>query len=230
MSDVASITETKLRELLLRTDAVFHNSHDGIVAMNSRSEIVFVNEAAVSMFGYADSAELVGQRVETLMNDRIAHDHSVYVGRHLNGHDVPIMNQLRRIRAKHKSGDEFPIDIHVFHMNADDERYYVGFIRDMAEIEAKELELQRVAYFDTLTGLPNAASFRTVLNEIYDAKTMKPYLVATLGIDHMRTINSTFGFEQGDEVIAVVARRLASAFADKLFFGRLFGDQFVLAL
>lgn len=220
--------EQSLKAALIDSDAVFHNSHDGIVAMDSRSKIVFVNDAILKMFGYTSASELIGEPVECLMIEVNAAAHSTYVERHLNGKDVPIMNQLRRINAKSKSGALFPIDIHVFHIKVDNERHYVGFIRDMTEVDMTERQLHQIAYFDKLTGLPNAESFRDFLTNLFASDKVEPHLVAIFGIDHMRTINSTFGFEEGDEIISTVANRLSSEFEETAFLGRLFGDQFVI--
>ncbi|MGB0684465.1 MAG: putative bifunctional diguanylate cyclase/phosphodiesterase [Magnetovibrionaceae bacterium] len=224
------ISEESLKEAIVNSNGIFHNAHDGIVAINRRSEIVYLNQTALLMFGYSDKADLIGQRVERLMNDSNAALHHSYVDRHLQGQAVAVVNNLRRIKAKHKSGALFPIDIHVFPLIADEERHYIAFIRDMSDLESKENELSRLAYYDPLTSLPNATSFKFFLNSIYSEEQTGQFIVAVMGIDHMRTINSTFGFDQGDEIIKLFANRLNIEFEQLPFVGRLFGDQFVIVV
>jgi len=160
------LSEEELKSALISSGAVFHNSHDAIIVIDSSSKIVFCNGAALDCFGYDDQSALIGEPVENLMNTENAAHHNTYVARHLSGHDVPIMNQLRRIKAKKSNGQLFPIDVHVFYFQAASERYYVAFIRDMSEVVAKEEELHQLAFFDPLTKLPNAASFKKAVDEM----------------------------------------------------------------
>jgi len=220
------LSEEELKSALISSGAVFHKSHDAIIAIDSSSKIVFCNGAALDCFGYNDQSALIGEPVETLMNAENAAHHKTYVARHLSGHDVPIMNQLRRIKAKKSNGQLFPIDIHVFHFQAAGERYYVAFIRDMSEVVAKEEELHQLAFFDPLTNLPNAVSFKNTIDEI--CSTDSTFIVTVLGIDWMRQINTSFGFQVGDEVIKAIVERLRAEFVNERFVGRFIGDQFVL--
>ena len=216
-----------LKKGLIANEAIFHNSHDGIICIDGTSTIIFVNEAVVDMFGYANEMDLVGQSVEMLMNAHQGAQHGSYVTRHMAGEDVPIMNRLRRLRARHASGHLFPVDIHVVQVEAEGAPYYVGFLRDMSEIEAKEHELHRLLYYDTLTGLPNTKSVERFLDEFFATAQDDRLMMALMGIDHMRSVNFTFGFEVGDAVFKAVGERLRRAASNAVFFGRLEGDQFV---
>jgi PAS domain S-box-containing protein len=101
------LSEEELKSALISSGAVFHNSHDAIIVIDSSSKIVFCNGAALDCFGYDDQSALIGEPVENLMNTENAAHHNTYVARHLSGHDVPIMNQLRRIKAKKSNGQLF---------------------------------------------------------------------------------------------------------------------------
>ena len=223
------ISPATLKAALIDSDAVFNNSHDAIIAMDSASTIVFTNDAALAMFGYAAAADLIGTRIEGLMNERHALRHAGFVARHLQGDSTPMMNNLRRIRAKRASGELFPIDINVFHIDIKKTRYYFGFIRDMSAVEEKEAQLKSIAYFDVTTELPNANSFRDFLIYLYQEDMKDDYVIAVIGVHNMKNINATYGFEVGDAVIQVVGRRLKSAMRDAAFFGRMVGNQFVAA-
>ncbi|MAO56612.1 MAG: hypothetical protein CMM61_13070 [Rhodospirillaceae bacterium] len=217
-----------IKNALIASDAIFHNSHDAIVCMTSDSKIVFVNETAVEMFGYDTAEQLLGERVERLMNDQNAAAHGQYVERHLSGENTPVMNRLRRINAKKRDGSLFPVDIHVFYCAVEGERLYTSFIRDMSEVEQKEQELHRLAFSDLLTGLPNLKSLEMLLADLLGDDKDTAYLLAVLGIDRMRSINGSFGFEVGDMVIDAMARRLEAEFRESPFLGKISGDQFVV--
>lgn len=218
----------KLKIALIDSDAIFHNSHDGVVCISADSEIVFVNSAATEMFGYERDELLIGRPVSCLMSPEYAMVHPDFVRRNLAGEPTHVMNNLRRIRALKQNGEEFPVDIHVFSIDVDDKRFYASFIRDMSEIERKDQELHELAYNDPLTGLPNMKSFEALLQRLYAASVPEKHVIAVLGIDRMRNINGSFGFEVGDQVIQILAGRLEIAFNDARFIGRIAGDQFVL--
>jgi diguanylate cyclase (GGDEF)-like protein len=72
------------------------------------------------------------------------------------------------------------------------------------ERDERELELARITYTDLLTGLANRMQFNRRLNERIAADTV----LVVADIDNLRSINDTFGYSAGDELIAAVAARL----------------------
>lgn len=219
-----------LEEQVERLESVFHNSHDAIVTMNNRSEIVSVNKPTLTIFGYDSAEELVGQRIEILMNSNHSEHHARYVAEHINGHrqEREIMGRLRRIHAAKKDGSLFPVDIHVSDYEFDGERYFVGFVRDMTGIQETEARIHKSLFYDQLTGLPNKEtlnqSLETVLNGEFDESAR--FLLMEIGIDQMRAINTTFGMKDGNTVIRLVGERLAQALVPAEFVGRGNGDRF----
>ena len=100
------------------------------------------------------------------------------------------------------------------------------------ESERIERELERLALFDPLTGLPNRNQFsrkmRAALAEAVASRAV--VAVVLLDIDHFRDINNTFGHAFGDALLRQVGRRLR-ADADPLDeVARLGADEFALLL
>lgn len=62
-----------------------------------------------------------------------------------------------------------------------------------------------LAYHDELTGLPSRRAFNEALPGLAE-----PYSIAVVDIDHFKSFNDTYGHETGDQVLRLVARRLAA--------------------
>lgn len=95
-------------------------------------------------------------------------------------------------------------------------------------IEHEEVNARnhRLAYFDTLTGLPNRARF----NEAIAQATRQPssrFGLILIDIDHLKAVNDTMGHPVGDRLIEVVGDRLASV-APKGTAFRIGGDEFAV--
>jgi GGDEF domain-containing protein len=62
----------------------------------------------------------------------------------------------------------------------------------------------RIAYYDELTGVPGRRAFNEALLRL-----QSPYSIAVVDIDHFKSFNDTYGHETGDDVLRMVARKLA---------------------
>ena len=96
-----------------------------------------------------------------------------------------------------------------------------------------ESEVNRLAYFDTLTGLPNRTSFVKTLKEtLADSEDhfLDRYAVFAMNIDHFKDINDTMGHAIGDEVLKAFAKRLSETVPQNAIVSRLSADEFAVML
>jgi diguanylate cyclase (GGDEF)-like protein len=91
---------------------------------------------------------------------------------------------------------------------------------DRTELQATRIELERLAYSDGLTGLPNRLRFREQL-----ASVPVGVHVVEIDIDHFDDINDAFGHACGDEVIVELARILSDGPGGSTL-ARIGGDEF----
>jgi diguanylate cyclase (GGDEF)-like protein len=91
-----------------------------------------------------------------------------------------------------------------------DARETLCLLRDISERKAAEQEIYRLAYFDTLTGLPNRLSFTERLDrEIHRARQHHDQLVVLfLDLDGFKDVNDSLGYGFGDQLLHAVAERL----------------------
>ena len=100
-------------------------------------------------------------------------------------------------------------------------------------IERKEARAQiaQLAYYDTLTGLPNRARLRHLISEmIASVSDGKSVALTFLDIDNFKDINDSLGHSAGDEMLAEFAQRLRTQVQQGGVLGRLGGDEFVMLL
>src|SRR5258708_79555 len=100
-------------------------------------------------------------------------------------------------------------------------------------IERKEARAQiaRLAYYDTLTGLPNRARLRDLIFEATQACPAGDHVaLAFLDVDNFKDVNDTLGHSAGDELLIGFSPRLRAQIQRGDMLGRLGGDEFVIVL
>ena len=100
-------------------------------------------------------------------------------------------------------------------------------------IERQEARAQiaRLAYHDMLTGLPNRARLRQLINQaIEGCSAGKRAALLFVDLDHFKDINDTLGHGAGDELLIELTQRLRGKIRSRDILGRLGGDEFVIVL
>ena len=102
-------------------------------------------------------------------------------------------------------------------------------LRDVAGRRSTELELERLAYTDYLTGLPNRARLMAALTAARSrAAAGEPACLLLLDLDGFKPVNDVAGHEAGDHLLVQVAARLRATVRDRDLVGRLGGDEFAV--
>ena len=111
----------------------------------------------------------------------------------------------------------------------------LAIVRDVTQRKQTEAHIQRLAYFDGLTGLPNREWISEYLSQALAEAAGRAQSVALLfvDLDQFKRINDTLGHETGDALLRQVAGRLNAALAAAGSAGRLArvgGDEFIVVL
>ena len=106
--------------------------------------------------------------------------------------------------------------------------------RTAAEIERtqREAHIKYLAYYDTLTGLPNRELLmdRLHLGIAQASRSQNQLALMLLDLDHFKTVNDTLGHSVGDKLLTQVAKRLSNCVREGDTVARLGGDEFVVLL
>ena len=103
---------------------------------------------------------------------------------------------------------------------------------DVTPLKEAEQALERLAQYDTLTGLPNRRRFNDGIAAALarSRRTGAPVALLFLDIDGFKGINDTLGHAAGDDVLREFARRLSASVRSTDLVARLAGDEFVIVL
>ena len=116
----------------------------------------------------------------------------------------------------------------ITHNSRDETGELVGAFNGMIkEIGARDEKLARLAYFDTLTGLPNRLQLEERIAEMVESA--KPCAALILiDIDEFRQVNETFGLSFGDAVLAATGKLIADEVPPDALVARMGADQFAI--
>ncbi len=161
------------REAQLRT--ILDTSVEGIVTIDDRGLIETMNPGAERLFGYAE-AEVVGQNVTLLMPSPYKDEHDGYLARYRETGEKRIIGIGRDVMGRRKNGETFPIHLGVSEVQLSTGRIFTGFIHDLSERVAAEVQLRNLA-----AELEQRVQERTrELNQVHEELIRKERL-ATLG-------------------------------------------------
>ena len=224
------ITERKANESRLKLAAsVFTHAHEGIVITDASGCIVEVNKTFSRITGYSH-AEALGQNVRILKSGR--QDAGFYAGmwRDLiqRGHWHGELWNRRR------DGTIYAEKLNIAAVkNVDGEsRHYVALFSDITELKEHQHQLERMAHYDALTGIPNRVLLADRLAQaIAQSQRRKRGLaVVYLDLDGFKDVNDLHGHETGDLLLIAIAQRLRDTLRDGDTLARLGGDEFVAVL
>jgi diguanylate cyclase (GGDEF)-like protein/PAS domain S-box-containing protein len=103
---------------------------------------------------------------------------------------------------------------------------------DISHRKAAEQEIQKLAFYDPLTGLPNRLLLLDRLERILvaNARSGRSGALLFIDLDNFKTLNDTLGHDMGDLLLKQVAGLIAGCVRESDTVARLGGDEFVVVL
>ncbi len=213
----------------LQIAATTFETQEAIYITDADGNIVRVNHAFTTITGYHEQMA-IGKNARMLDSDMLSaaineqafdtiHKDGRWLGevnfKHCNGHDIPVRLSITAV---------YDTSRHISH--------YVCMLNDIsAEREAKA-EIERMAYYDELTGLPNRRLLLTLMDQsIALSQRSKLFnAVMFLDLDNFKHLNDALGHAVGDALLKQVANRMKVVLRQEDIVARLGGDEFVVLL
>ncbi len=223
------VSERKITEQMLRIAATAFDSHESMMITDANRVILRVNKAFTEDTGYT-AEEVVGQTPRLLKS-----------GRHNAEFYHAMWETIRRtgtwqgeIWDRRKNGEIYPKWLTISAVKGDDGviTHYIGSHIDITERKASEEKIQNLAFYDSLTRLPNR---RLLMNRLQQAlvsiaRSDRDGALLFIDLDNFKTLNDTLGHEIGDLLLQQAAQRLESCMREGDTVARLGGDEFVVML
>jgi diguanylate cyclase (GGDEF)-like protein/PAS domain S-box-containing protein len=135
---------------------------------------------------------------------------------------------------RRSNGESFPswALINTVHDERGDPTHYVCVSRDITTLKQNEQQLQKLAFYDTLTQLPNRALFNDRLHvALANAERDQAFIaVMYVDLDRFKDVNDTLGHAAGDRLLIEVAQRISACIRSADTLARAGGDEFTILL
>lgn len=211
-----------------RDRLLFEHNVAGVFRISLEGRILEVNRAFAEIFGYEEPADLEGAdagelyadpRARSRFRERLRKTGSVHnyelECRRRDGTSIWLLENSLLVGDSETGRD-----------------VVVGTVIDISRRKRLEQELERMAYHDSLTGLPNRRLLREQAGQVVALAERGDHRVGLVYLDMARfkQVNDTFGHDAGDEVLREVARRLDAHLRDSDMASRVGGDEFAVLL
>ena len=207
--------------------SLLDKAQDAILVRDLDHRIIYWNKSAERMYGWSQ-LQVLGQSVQTLLYDdptpfyratEATIEHGEWTGelvqQHRDGRTIDVEGRWTLVRGE----DGRPQSI-------------LAINTDITQRKATEREIQRLAFYDPLTNLPNRMLLMDRMHQALVAarRHQQGGALLFIDLDNFKQLNDTLGHDQGDLLLQQVAKRLSLCVRSVDTVARLGGDEFVVML
>lgn len=208
---------------------VFENTSQGVIVTDLESRILNINKAMCDMSGWS-KGEILGRTPAILKSDRHTEEFFSIFWRSI----LETGSWSGEIWNRKKNGDILPtkLTVNTIYDSNGSPINYIGISSDISANKVSEEKVHRLAYYDSLTDLPNRSLFRDRLDQALALSKRRSSLLALiyLDLDRFKNVNDSLGHGVGDQLLVQVANRLLGLLRTGDTVCRLGGDEFTLIL
>jgi len=191
--------------------------------------IIYVNEAFERITGFSHE-DVIGKSPNILHGSSTQAEELAKVSQAFR-ETKPVHTELIHYK---KSGEEIWMELDIVPIS--DEvglnTHWVAVMRDITQRKQTDIKIQQLAFYDSMTGLPNRQLLIDRLKQRLASSSRSHHSGALLFIDldNFKSLNDTHGHDVGDMLLVEVARRIVKCVRDSDTVGRLGGDEFVVII
>jgi diguanylate cyclase (GGDEF)-like protein/PAS domain S-box-containing protein len=213
------VTSDSYDLLLLKYKLLFDHARDMILFIDKSGRILDANKAAIQCYGYTkqeltqlyvfelrkyDTRELVESQMKQAINEGI----------------------LFETVHRRKDGSILPVEVSSTGVELEGTQILMSIIRDVTAKQEYVAQIQKLAFYDELTGVLNRKSFRDAVQRLLSSSS--PFALMLLDIDNFKKVNDTCSQAVGDKLLIEISKRITGTLAGRGVLYRLGGDEFTV--
>lgn len=226
-------SQETVRRSEARFRALFESSSEAVMVM-SRTRFLDCNDATLKLLGVSSKADFLqltpadlspalepsgipsAQRAEQMIGQAFDKGHL----------------QFEMTLRRRDNGQEMPGEAVMTAVELDDGPALLITLRDQTERKRYEEQISHLAFYDSLTQLPNRRLFNERLSQalVQHHRSKNHGCLVYLDLDNFKPLNDRHGHSAGDLLLQEVGRRLAGCVRTQDTVARLGGDEFVVLL
>lgn len=223
------ISDRKQAEIAFKIAAIAFESQEGMMITDANKVILRVNHAFTEITGYT-AEELIGKTPSILKSGH--HNAAFYSAMWDSLLSKGVWEG--EIWNRRKDDKIFPQHLSITAVKNTEGAVtnFVSTITDITMSKAAADEIEHLAFYDSLTGLPNRQLLRDRLKLALASsdRSKRKGSLLMIDMDNFKTLNDTLGHGIGDLLLEHVAKRLCSCLREGDTVARLGGDEFVVIL
>lgn len=208
---------------------LFNNAQEGMIVTDDKARIIACNEAFCHISGY-EADELIGENPSILSSGR--QDKNFYKVMWASIQENGFWEGEVWNRKKDGSFYVELLSVKKIYIPDSDDVHYLGMMSDITKMKEHHASLEKLAHYDSLTGLPN----RYLLEDRYEQaifkanRNLEMVALCFLDLDDFKPVNDTYGHNVGDQLLVDLAQRLKSSLREEDTVSRYGGDEFIILL
>jgi diguanylate cyclase (GGDEF)-like protein/PAS domain S-box-containing protein len=229
--------EDKLHANTNRYRKIAENSPDVIWTVDMDMHLTFINPSIIQLLGYGieEAMSLTMEQIftedsYTLAMQALREEIAVEGIEQYDPHRTLMLG----LELRHKNGSNVPVEVnHRFIRRPDGKpAEIIAIARDITKRKQIEENVKRLAYYDSVTGLPNRELFNDrITMALLNARRNQQMLgIMMLDLDRFKNVNDSRGHHVGDLLLRSVGERLDSILRKSDTIARMGGDEFFILL